>query len=183
MLSETAVRIQPLPRIVFGVGSSADIAKHMGIAGKGDVLIVTDKGIVQAGIVATIAKSLEAAGISVQIFDGVEPNPTDKNVDDGVDVLNAMNGAIVKTATAWVAEERPIRLFSTPCASSTRASNGMVSPWIRASTASDAVTAIRLRRRSPAVGLVLTCTILRAVDSCKGEHGHYSRITRPTRLT
>ena len=95
MLSETAVRIQPLPRIVFGVASSADIAKHMGIAGKGDVLIVTDKGIVQAGIVATIAKSLEAAGISVQIFDGVEPNPTDKNVDDGVDVLNAMNGAIV----------------------------------------------------------------------------------------
>lgn len=95
MLSETAIRIQPLPRIIFGAGSSADIAKHIGIAGKGDILIVTDKGVVEAGIVAALAQSLDAAGISAQVFDGVEPNPTDKNVAAGVDALNAMNDAIV----------------------------------------------------------------------------------------
>ncbi len=95
MLSETAIRIQPLPRIVFGVGSSADIAKHIGVAGRGDVLIVTDKGIVQAGIVETIAKSLDDAGIKAQVFDGVDPNPTDNNVAAGVEALNAVNDAIV----------------------------------------------------------------------------------------
>ncbi len=44
---------------------------------------------------ATLAKSLEDAGITAQIFDGVEANPTDRNVEAGIEVLNAMNEAIV----------------------------------------------------------------------------------------
>ncbi|WP_412104535.1 iron-containing alcohol dehydrogenase [Rhizobium beringeri] len=39
------------------------------------VLLVTDGGLVKAGLIAPIAASLEAAGFSVAIFDRVVPDP------------------------------------------------------------------------------------------------------------
>lgn len=48
------------------------------------VLLVTDVGMMQLGPVQEIAALLDDAGIAVTIFDGVQPDPTDKNVADGL---------------------------------------------------------------------------------------------------
>jgi alcohol dehydrogenase len=52
-------------------------------------LLVTDKGIVAMGMAEQIKAHVEAAGIDVVIFDGAEPNPTDKNVLDGLKVYQS----------------------------------------------------------------------------------------------
>ena len=48
------------------------------------VLLVTDVGMMRLGPAREIAALLEDAGIEVTIFDGVQPDPTDKNVADGL---------------------------------------------------------------------------------------------------
>jgi alcohol dehydrogenase len=47
------------------------------------VLLVTDKGIAELGIVSQIKSQLEGAGLRVTVFDAVEPDPSDKNVHAG----------------------------------------------------------------------------------------------------
>ncbi len=74
MLSDSSFRIQPLPRIVFGVDSVAQLAKHVAGCGTDRALIVTDKGLVGAGLVAPLSQLLESEGIEVAVFDGVEGN-------------------------------------------------------------------------------------------------------------
>ncbi|MBN8708338.1 MAG: hypothetical protein BGO12_15955 [Verrucomicrobia bacterium 61-8] len=69
--------------IIHGGGSRhrlPDLARELGGS---RVLIVTDPGIVQLGVAAEISRLLETAGFSVAVFDEVQPDPTDKNVDAG----------------------------------------------------------------------------------------------------
>jgi alcohol dehydrogenase class IV len=56
-------------------------------AGGKKVLVVTDSGVVKAGLLQPIKKSLDEAGIPFEIFDRVEPNPSDKTVTEGVQVF------------------------------------------------------------------------------------------------
>ncbi len=95
MLSESAIRVQPLPRIVFGVGAADQIGKHAQETGKVRALLVTDPGLSKAGLAGTIADRLKADGFEVGVFDGVEPNPTDKNVAAGAQRLRELGDAVV----------------------------------------------------------------------------------------
>ncbi|ABV35869.1 iron-containing alcohol dehydrogenase [Shewanella sediminis HAW-EB3] len=52
-------------------------------------LIVTDKPLVEIGLVGQVADKLGSAGIEVTIFDGVQPNPTSGNVEAGLELLKA----------------------------------------------------------------------------------------------
>lgn len=70
------------PRAIhFGWGEAENIAHLVEAHGK-NVLIVTDKGIVNAGLLKPIKDALEAASYSVTVYDGVQPNPTYMNVDE-----------------------------------------------------------------------------------------------------
>lgn len=96
MLSQASFRVQPIPRLIFGAGSAADLAKHVGAAGCSEALIVTDKGLVAAGVIAPLAEQLKSGGITAAVFDGIEANPTDKNVEAGVEAAKALrNPAII----------------------------------------------------------------------------------------
>lgn len=48
------------------------------------VLVVTDKSLVKFGVVANVTKLLDAANFDYVLFDDVKPNPTIKNIQDGV---------------------------------------------------------------------------------------------------
>jgi alcohol dehydrogenase len=50
-------------------------------------MIVTDAGLHKMGVSETIAGYLKDSGLDVVIYPGAEPNPTDKNVHDGVKVF------------------------------------------------------------------------------------------------
>ncbi|EOX1519348.1 iron-containing alcohol dehydrogenase [Vibrio cholerae] len=50
-------------------------------------LIVTDKGLVDLNLVDALTNELDAFAISYSIFDGVKPNPTEENIEDGLALL------------------------------------------------------------------------------------------------
>lgn len=50
-------------------------------------LVVTDKPLVEIGLVGQVVEKLGAAGVIATIFDGVQPNPTSGNVEAGLKLL------------------------------------------------------------------------------------------------
>lgn len=76
---------------LMGVGSSKETGKQAKSLGASKVLIVTDAGMSALGIADTIKGYVESAGLSAVIFDGAEPNPTDKNVEEGVKAYTSNN--------------------------------------------------------------------------------------------
>jgi alcohol dehydrogenase class IV len=66
---------QTTPRILLGPGSLKQIADEVKRLNGTRVMIVTDANLVKTGIVGRVEELLNAAGISVQRFDDVEPDP------------------------------------------------------------------------------------------------------------
>ncbi|ETD66384.1 alcohol dehydrogenase [Pelistega indica] len=74
---------------VIGAGaldSAVDIIASLGFK---KALIVTDKPLSDLGFAAQVADRLKAKGVESDIFDEVQPNPTVKNVNDGLAKLQA----------------------------------------------------------------------------------------------
>lgn len=69
---------------LMGVGSSKETGEQAKALGATKLLIVTDAGLSKMGVADKIKAQLEAAGLQAAIFDGAEPNPTDRNVESGV---------------------------------------------------------------------------------------------------
>lgn len=61
--------------VMFGKGIVDQLPAKVQEFKKESVLIVTDKGVRQAGLLAPIEKSLVDAGLQVAVFDDVEPDP------------------------------------------------------------------------------------------------------------
>ncbi len=71
-------------RILFGTGAAGKVGAEAARLGATRALLVTDKGVVKAGLVQPVVHALAAAGISAAVFDEVLGNPVEKNVHDGV---------------------------------------------------------------------------------------------------
>jgi len=69
--------------IEFGAGKVAQLGAIAAGMGAKKVLIVTDKGILKAGLTAKVQEPLKQAGISYLVFGEVEPNPLDRIVEKG----------------------------------------------------------------------------------------------------
>jgi 4-hydroxybutyrate dehydrogenase len=69
-------------RIVFGAGEAAKVGAEARQVGIRRALIVTDSGVARAGLVDPIRESLRAAGIEVTVFDSVEANPSEANIEE-----------------------------------------------------------------------------------------------------
>jgi alcohol dehydrogenase len=74
---------------LIGVGASKEAGPQVKQLGAKKALIVCDKGLSQLGVAAKIKGQLEEAGVQAAIFDGAEPNPTDKNVAAGIQAYKA----------------------------------------------------------------------------------------------
>lgn len=74
--------------VEFGSGSSERIGSIVDSQGWEKALIVTDQGILDAGLVDGIRTSLSAEGIEYATYDGVEPNPTVGMVNEATDMLD-----------------------------------------------------------------------------------------------
>jgi alcohol dehydrogenase len=71
---------------LIGIGAQKEIPSKIRALGGTKPLVVTDKGITGAGITKQITNLLDAAGMKYVVYDDTIPNPTDKNVHDGVAV-------------------------------------------------------------------------------------------------
>jgi alcohol dehydrogenase class IV len=68
-------------RIMFGRGVAMKVAEPLQQIGAKRVLVVTDPGVIKAGLVEPVLERLRAAGIAYEIYDGVVPDPTVQDVD------------------------------------------------------------------------------------------------------
>jgi len=72
--------------IVFGCNCVEELGKRVKSLEGSKALIVTDKGIVNSGILEKVENILLKDNIEFIIFDEVEPNPLDTTVERGVDI-------------------------------------------------------------------------------------------------
>ena len=75
---------QSSTRVVFGENTLDQLGGLTKELGGRRVLVVTDPGIIRAGIPERVLDVLKAASIDAFVFDGVEENPTSRHVADGV---------------------------------------------------------------------------------------------------
>lgn len=76
-------------RIVYGKGSIAELPNELKRAGAKRPLLVTDRGILQAGLLRFVTPLLEQAGIRAEVFSSFEANPTDADAIRGVEAYRA----------------------------------------------------------------------------------------------
>ena len=87
-------------RILFGPGAVEKIGTEAQLLKAKKVLIITDTGVIQAGLLEAVEKSLQAVGLPFVIFDGVEPDPrievVEKSVEkakkEGIDLIIGFGG-------------------------------------------------------------------------------------------
>ena len=72
------------PELITGEGCVQTLAQPLLDRGATHPLVVTDSGLSQLGLPDGMVESLRAAGLSVTVYDGVQPNPTDEDVEDGL---------------------------------------------------------------------------------------------------
>ncbi len=70
-------------KVVFGVGAVKTVGTEAKALGISRPLIVTDEGVVKAGLSGPVEEALRSAGIEEAIFSGVQGNPTEDDVDQG----------------------------------------------------------------------------------------------------
>ncbi len=71
-------------RVVLGPGALARLPAHLARLGVSRPLVVTDAGVVKAGLAARLDAVLQGAGIRAARFDDVQPNPTDRDAAEGL---------------------------------------------------------------------------------------------------
>jgi len=86
-MSAAVFRIPPI--IHYGAGALAQLAPTACELGLRHALVVTDGGMVKLGVAGRVQSLLAEAGLRVTIFDGVQPDPTLHNVEQGLGVLRS----------------------------------------------------------------------------------------------
>lgn len=72
-----------------GSGSSRQLCEHIARLGVKKVLVVTDKPLRDLGIADKAITGLLDAGVAMAWYDGVLPDPTYEQVDEGLAILKA----------------------------------------------------------------------------------------------
>ncbi|MGQ4554601.1 iron-containing alcohol dehydrogenase [Halobellus sp. GM3] len=69
-------------RMLFGWGAASELESYLETFDAERPLIVTDRGVVDAGVLDPILDAIEAAGASPEVWSGVQPDPTDEVVHE-----------------------------------------------------------------------------------------------------
>lgn len=72
---------------LMGAGAAKQTGAQLKVMGAKKALIVTDAFLAKSGMGDEIKAIIEGAGVEVVVYPGAEPNPTDKNVHDGLKVF------------------------------------------------------------------------------------------------
>jgi alcohol dehydrogenase len=87
-------------RILFGPSSIERLGPEAQLLKAKKILIITDQGVIQAGLLEGVEKSLQSVNLPFVIFDGVEPDPrievVEKSVEkakkEGIDLIIGFGG-------------------------------------------------------------------------------------------
>ena len=70
----------------FGKGAREELPEEIRKRGFRKVLVVTDKTLLECGVTAKVTDVLDRAEVRYEVYSDIKPNPTIKNVLDGVEV-------------------------------------------------------------------------------------------------
>jgi alcohol dehydrogenase class IV len=110
-------------KIVFGLNSLDELGAEVKALGAQRALVVTDQGIVKAGLLDEIGQALASAGVKYDVFDEIESNPKDTTLVQGAeyaranatDVLIGLGGGssidAAKGIAVMAANEGPIEAY------------------------------------------------------------------------
>ena len=79
----------------FGKGAREELAGEIKKRGFKKVFLVSDKSLVDAGVSKKVEDILTNAGIDYDLYSEIKPNPTIKNVTDGVEACKASNADVI----------------------------------------------------------------------------------------
>ena len=79
----------------FGKGAREELAGEIKKRGFKKVFLVSDKSLVEAGVTKKVEEVLESARIPYDLYDEIKPNPTIKNVTDGVEACKKSGADII----------------------------------------------------------------------------------------
>ena len=82
----------PTTRVVFGEGTLKQLGQLVEVLGGTRILLVTDPGIVSAGLADRAIAPLKSASLDFFMFDNVGENPTTKHIDTGVTFAQEKGG-------------------------------------------------------------------------------------------
>lgn len=86
---------QTVPILHFGEGCLSLLAGQIASLNASRPLIVTDKGIVSAGLITPVEQALVSAGIHPQVFDAVVADPPESVVQQAIDMAKAAQADII----------------------------------------------------------------------------------------
>lgn len=69
-----------VPQIHYGPGVAAEAGEALRGLGVSNVLVVTDQGVLDAGVIDPVLKSVKDAGVSYTVFSDLRTNPTEQHV-------------------------------------------------------------------------------------------------------
>jgi alcohol dehydrogenase len=104
----TEIAITPTPAAYLGSGAVAKLPGILGGTGSDAAVVVTDAGLAATPVVACVTGVLDAAGIPVTLFSGVQPNPTTGDLAAGADAVAAAGRDRARVALVAVGGGSPI---------------------------------------------------------------------------
>ena len=79
----------------FGKGAREELSEEIRKRGFQKVLVVTDKALAECGVTSRVTEVLDRAGIAYEVYSEVKPNPTIKNVLDGVEACKKAEADVI----------------------------------------------------------------------------------------
>ena len=79
--------------ILYGPGAVAELGRRLAASGDRSFVLVTDAGVVKAGLAERVQQPLAAAGLRVELFTDVHPNPIEEDVEKGVEAFRRSGAA------------------------------------------------------------------------------------------
>lgn len=79
----------------FGNGAREVLVDEITKRGFKKVLVVTDKALFECGVTTKVTELLDNAGVAYEVYSDVKPNPTKKNVWDGLKVCKETGADVI----------------------------------------------------------------------------------------
>ena len=91
LMSRVLLKPQPRALVYAGAGSTGQLCATISQFGLRNILLVTDRPLVELGVVNIAVDALHRHAVETTIYDGVLPDPTLQVADDGLAVLRRHN--------------------------------------------------------------------------------------------
>ena len=94
-VSNRKIAFQIPTRIILGVGKAKTFMDDCGLKPEDKILFAIDPGLIKLGITDSIVEGFANKNYQYEIYDNIEPNPTDKSVEEGAKVAREMKADAV----------------------------------------------------------------------------------------